>query len=223
MRNSEVYEQRVIDEALYILSHNSTVRETANYFKLSKSAIHRDLSSILRELDLGLWKEVQNLFEHNISVRGERGGLSTRRKYQSIREGKADCERRIIAKLNQLMAIAGVYNPNIELPDISTSNDGYCKKIKIESSDVNGLNALAYVDPYPVHTCYYYVPVYTGRNNKYYLEFLASNKDIVKSYCCNYFEEDNTLKVYTRAELDPNTMIVLNHDNTIVLLNSEVA
>ena len=69
----------------YMLSHRSTIRDTARYFNVSKSLVHYDLSHRLSKVNPYLYCRVRDLVEENIRVRHLRGGQKTKEKYMSLR------------------------------------------------------------------------------------------------------------------------------------------
>lgn len=74
---------RILAEAEYIVKTNSTVRATAEHFKISKSTVHKDVTERLEEIDLKLYGQVRAVLEKNLSERHIRGGMATKRKYES--------------------------------------------------------------------------------------------------------------------------------------------
>lgn len=76
-------EDRVLSVASYILATHSTIREVADYFKVSKSTIELDASVRLFRLNKQLYTEVRQVIEYNKEQRSLRGGESTRRKYKN--------------------------------------------------------------------------------------------------------------------------------------------
>ncbi|MGN0807254.1 MAG: sporulation transcriptional regulator SpoIIID [Candidatus Coproplasma sp.] len=74
---------RILAEAEYIVKTNSTVRATAEHFKISKSTVHKDVTERLEEIDLKLFRQVRAVLEKNLSERHIRGGMATKRKYES--------------------------------------------------------------------------------------------------------------------------------------------
>ena len=74
-------EERAVEIAYYIIENNATVRSTANYFGVSKSTVHKDLTYKLKNFNAALYKEVKDILEVNKSQRHIRGGEATRRKY----------------------------------------------------------------------------------------------------------------------------------------------
>ena len=68
--------------AKYILEKNTTVRQTAKTFGVSKSTIHKDVTERLKEINTSLAKEVKNVLDKNKSERHIRGGLATKLKYE---------------------------------------------------------------------------------------------------------------------------------------------
>ena len=81
-------EERAIVVAKYILEKNTTVRQTAKTFGVSKSTIHKDVTERLEEINPTLAKEVKMVLEKNKSERHIRGGMATKLKYE--KETKSD-------------------------------------------------------------------------------------------------------------------------------------
>ena len=81
-------EERAIIVAKYILEKNTTVRQTARTFGVSKRTIHKDITERLEEINPSLAKEVKKVLEKNKSERHIRGGLATKLKYE--KEHKKD-------------------------------------------------------------------------------------------------------------------------------------
>ena len=75
-------EDRVRDEALYIIENDATVRAAALKFGVSKSTVHKDLTERLLRIDRALFRQVRRLLDRNKAERHIRGGLATRRKYR---------------------------------------------------------------------------------------------------------------------------------------------
>ena len=76
-------EERAIVVAKYILEKNTTVRQTAKTFGVSKSTIHKDVTERLEEINPTLAKEVKMVLEKNKSERHIRGGMATKLKYET--------------------------------------------------------------------------------------------------------------------------------------------
>ena len=77
----EYIEKRAIDIANYIVEHNTTVRQTAKQFGISKSTVHKDVAERLVLINPTLAAEVRKVLDMNKSERHIRGGLATREKY----------------------------------------------------------------------------------------------------------------------------------------------
>ena len=88
MRRESHIEERAIVVAKYILEKNTTVRQTAKTFGVSKSTIHKDVTERLEEINPTLAKEVKMVLEKNKSERHIRGGMATKLKYE--KETKKD-------------------------------------------------------------------------------------------------------------------------------------
>lgn len=67
--------------AVHIINNKATVRDTAKCFGVSKSKVHRDMVTLLPELDRDLALKVQEVLDHHTSVRHERGGQATKLKF----------------------------------------------------------------------------------------------------------------------------------------------
>ena len=75
-------EQRAVTIAKYILEKQSTVRQTAKQFGISKSTVHKDVTERLEEINPSLALEVKRVLEKNKLERHLRGGMATKLKYQ---------------------------------------------------------------------------------------------------------------------------------------------
>lgn len=74
-------EERAINIAVYIIENNATVRQTAKAFGVSKSTVHKDVTSRLMQVNPALAKQARTVLDVNKSERHIRGGLATREKY----------------------------------------------------------------------------------------------------------------------------------------------
>ena len=83
---SEHLKERCEELARYLIAHQTTVREAAAWFGISKSTVHKDVTERLNHVNPGLFAEVRDLFEKNKSERHLRGGEATRKKYMKIKE-----------------------------------------------------------------------------------------------------------------------------------------
>lgn len=77
----EYIEERAIDIANYIIENNSTVRQTAKQFGISKSTVHKDVTERLMQINPVLATEARKVLDLNKSERHIRGGLATKDKY----------------------------------------------------------------------------------------------------------------------------------------------
>lgn len=74
-------EERIRNEASYIIKTKQTVRQLAQKFKVSKSTIHKDLHERLKNIDYDLYVEVDKILKYHAKIRHLRGGESTKQKY----------------------------------------------------------------------------------------------------------------------------------------------
>ena len=77
-------ETRVKEIADYIIETNSTIREAAKVFRISKSTVHKDLSERLIKIDKEKYKKIEEIFAYHLSIRHLNGGESTKRKYAKM-------------------------------------------------------------------------------------------------------------------------------------------
>lgn len=82
-------EERAVNVANYIIEHNTTVRQTARQFGISKSTVHKDVAERLLYINPHLAAEARKVLDINKSERHIRGGLATKEKYQHRLEGMA--------------------------------------------------------------------------------------------------------------------------------------
>ena len=73
--------ERVYNEAEFIIKTGLTVRELANLFNVSKSTVHKDLHDRLLKVDKEKYEQVKEILKYHANIRHIRGGESTRLKY----------------------------------------------------------------------------------------------------------------------------------------------
>ena len=74
-------EERAMEIARYIIDNNTTVRQAAKHFGISKSTVHKDVTERLAHVNPSLAAEARKVLDVNKSERHIRGGLATREKY----------------------------------------------------------------------------------------------------------------------------------------------
>lgn len=79
--------QRAMNIATYIIEHNTTVRQAAKQFGVSKSTVHKDVGERIGYINPTLAKDVRKVLEQNKCERHIRGGLATRDKYLREKNG----------------------------------------------------------------------------------------------------------------------------------------
>lgn len=80
----ERIEKRACDLAVYLIETGATVRAAAQHFGISKSTVHKDLSTRLPGINRALYQQVREVLERNKRERHIRGGMATRRKYKGL-------------------------------------------------------------------------------------------------------------------------------------------
>ena len=74
---SDTIDQRACELAVYMIETGATVRSAAQKFGISKSTVHKDLQYRLPQCNKTLYLQVRK------SERHIRGGMATKRKFQS--------------------------------------------------------------------------------------------------------------------------------------------
>lgn len=76
-------EERAVMLAEYIIQNNATVRQTAKKFDISKSTVHKDVTSRLEKISAVLFNDCRKVLELNKAERHIRGGLATKERFAS--------------------------------------------------------------------------------------------------------------------------------------------
>lgn len=76
-------EERTIRLAQYMIEERATVRQTAARFGISKSTVHKDITTRLKKQNAVLYERVQEVLRTNKQERHIRGGMATREKYRA--------------------------------------------------------------------------------------------------------------------------------------------
>ena len=79
---TDTIEKRACKLAVYMIETGATVRTAAQYFGVSKSTVHKDLSQRLKQINGTLYIQVRQILDVNKQERHIRGGMATKRKYQ---------------------------------------------------------------------------------------------------------------------------------------------
>lgn len=79
---TEELEKRACEVAVYMIETGATVRAAAKHFGISKSTVHKDLSTRLKHYNQALYVQVRQVLDLNKQERHIRGGMATRRKYR---------------------------------------------------------------------------------------------------------------------------------------------
>ena len=79
-------EERAVEIANYIIENNTTVRQAAKHFGISKSTVHKDVTERLSHEHPQLYRKVKQVLEKNKQERHIRGGMATKRKYKGGQE-----------------------------------------------------------------------------------------------------------------------------------------
>lgn len=79
-------EERAMEIAAYIINEETTVRQAAKKFGVSKSTIHKDITERLLQINPAMAQEARKVLDINKSERHIRGGIATREKYRHLNE-----------------------------------------------------------------------------------------------------------------------------------------
>ena len=82
---TEHLEKRACEVAVYMIETGATVRSAARHFGISKSTVHKDLSTRLKQYNTELYRQVREVLDLNKQERHIRGGMATKRKYEQRR------------------------------------------------------------------------------------------------------------------------------------------
>ena len=82
---TEYLEKRACEVAVYMIETGATVRTAARHFGISKSTVHKDLSTRLKQYNTELYRQVREVLDLNKQERHIRGGMATKRKYEQRR------------------------------------------------------------------------------------------------------------------------------------------
>lgn len=72
-------------EAQYIIENKATVRQAGKHFGRSKSTIHMDMRDKLPHINHALSVDVTKVLNDNLSDRHNRGGQSTKARWEKMR------------------------------------------------------------------------------------------------------------------------------------------
>lgn len=68
-----------------MIENNTTVRETAAHFGISKSTVHKDVSERLKKVNIPLYNKAKAVLKTNKEERHIRGGIATKKKYEFLK------------------------------------------------------------------------------------------------------------------------------------------
>ena len=81
-------EERAMEIAKYIIDNNTTVRQAAKHFGISKSTVHNDISKKLKNTNRFLYYQVYKILDNNLKLRHIRGGEATKLMYKRLSVSK---------------------------------------------------------------------------------------------------------------------------------------
>jgi len=84
MCKSQEREERIINEAKFMVTGKHTIRTTAMQFNKSKSMVHIDMTVHLKNIDNNLYNQVKDVIEFNKKNRPQRCGDAIKKKYRKV-------------------------------------------------------------------------------------------------------------------------------------------
>ena len=81
---ADTIQMRACELAVYIIETGATVRKAAKHFGISKSTVHKDLCQRLPMYNRRLYEQTRLILETNKAQRHIRGGIATKKKYESM-------------------------------------------------------------------------------------------------------------------------------------------
>ncbi|MDD3429894.1 MAG: sporulation transcriptional regulator SpoIIID [Oscillospiraceae bacterium] len=78
-------DERAVRLGEYIVETGATVRKAATVFGISKSTVHKDVTTRLQRLNKDLYANVQVMLGQNKAQRHLRGGMATKEKYRKLK------------------------------------------------------------------------------------------------------------------------------------------
>lgn len=82
---NKIVEKRCMELGEYIIQTNSTVRQAGEFFGISKSTVHIDVTKRLRQISPSMAHSVNKVLQQNKAVRHIRGGNATKQKYLDMK------------------------------------------------------------------------------------------------------------------------------------------
>lgn len=82
----DIIRDRVITEANYIIHNNTTVRDAAKEFGVSKTTVHIDVVDRLAKINPMLYMRARDVLMNNKAERHLRGGLATKMKFAGMED-----------------------------------------------------------------------------------------------------------------------------------------
>lgn len=73
--------KRTLEEANYILKTKETLRNTAKYFGISKSTVHKDMQKNLKKLSTPMYEKVLKILKYHNETKHINGGNKTKENY----------------------------------------------------------------------------------------------------------------------------------------------
>ena len=80
---ADTIDKRACELAVYMIETGATVRCAAEKFGISKSTVHKDIQNRLPRYNQVLYQQVRKVLDTNKQERHIRGGMATKKKFQS--------------------------------------------------------------------------------------------------------------------------------------------
>ena len=86
MTGARETDDRAVSLGEYIVESGATVRAAAKVFGISKSTVHKDVTTELKRQNRALYLRVRSVLDQNKQERHLRGGAATKRKYEQVKK-----------------------------------------------------------------------------------------------------------------------------------------
>ena len=80
---ADTIDERACELAVYMIETGATVRCAAEKFGISKSTVHKDIQNRLPRYNQLLYQQVRKVLDTNKQERHIRGGMATKKKFQT--------------------------------------------------------------------------------------------------------------------------------------------
>ena len=81
-------EDRALAVAYYLVQTKKTIRKASQEFNIAKTTVHYDLTKILPQINVLLFKKIRILLDTNKILRAKRGGNANKLRYERLKHSQ---------------------------------------------------------------------------------------------------------------------------------------